>query len=92
MCMIRYDNSVGFSECVECERARDAEYKMMEVTEAAKELVALLYGSAEIDQARVDDLLGQICDASDVKCPAGLPAVRRARSNLFEFAAEMVRG
>ncbi len=74
---------------IECEEYADAADKLYEIKIATRKLVQLLYGNGELEVGVLDDSIGQICDVLDIKCPCGLPRVRRQGSELFEMAASI---
>lgn len=87
MCSYDYDDETGYRELIECRECLDAHQKLYEVEIAIRRAVEILYSHGALDKARLDDSIGQVCDAVGVNLPGHLPFVRRQGSELFEFAA-----
>ncbi len=86
MCQYLTDYESNSHYLKDCEDFKRADYKLSVILDAMKRIIPELYGSGELDEARIDDAIGEICDTLDMKMPCGLPRVRRQRSDIFEFA------
>lgn len=78
--------------CECCEKLENEnEHLKQAVGELLNKLIDQLYGHGQLDIARLDDTIGQMCDELDVKLLADtLPMIARHEPNsIFEFAAAM---
>src|SRR5271165_3976906 len=62
-----------------------------EATKYVKEILVMLYDTRELDIAKLDDSLGQLCDCLGIELPMGVPMVKRKETQIFEFATELAR-
>lgn len=86
MCQQIHDYESGSHYLQDCEEYKQASYQLMVIADAMKRIVPALYGNGDIDAARIDDAIGEICDTIGLKMPPGLPRIRRQGSDIFEYA------
>lgn len=86
MCQQMHDYESGSHYLQDCEDYKQATDQLMVIGDAMKRIVAGLYGNGELDAARIDDAIGEICDTLNLKMPPGLPRIRRQGNDLYEFA------
>lgn len=89
MCQYDYDNEVGYQDYVECSEVKALNDKLCSIERAMAVIVKQLYMNERLDVAVLDDAVGQICDSIGYPMPETLPRIRRAGSDIFEFALSM---
>jgi hypothetical protein len=72
----------------ECEDFKEADYKLCEIENALKRVVKMIYGYEDIDICKLDDALGEMCDAVGISVPETQPRITR-KNELFELAKKI---